>query len=168
MKKVSLILLFIVVALTCIGLVGCSNGAQTEEQTSEVEYEEIKLTMKNYADYLAFNVYFTDYHLIKLEETMLTNQYYYTVSVVVHITTSSVQSDCIFKGVHVTFGNRETSWTTGNSVLYPSANVDVWCNSHCSLTAVKEHVLVSAVAPYGFGTSTYINTVSGSVLVPKA
>ena len=167
MKKMSLMLVSIVMALTCIGLVGCSNGAQTEEQTSEVEYEEIKLTTTNCVDYLAFNVYFTDYDLIQLEETILNNQYYYTVSVVVHITTSSVNPDCIFKGVQVTFGNRATSWTTGNSVLYPSAKVDAWGNSHSSLTAVKEHVLMSAVAPYEFGTSTHINTISGSVLVPK-
>lgn len=143
----------------CVG--GCSQN--------KTEYESVALTETNYKSYLAINIEFSDYSLTKLEESYKEGAYYYTASVIVHISTSSKKSDIKFGEVQIQYACPiSTIWETNQKVISPTATLDSNGNSKCSYVAISEHQLVSVLSPSIFlSTKNIVSSIEGYVLVPK-
>ena len=101
MKKV--IFLFATLIITIMGLsfVGCSNDNTPTD--TKIEYDLVKLTVDNYSDYIAINTDYSDYNLIALSESLLSGQYFYTASLIVHISTASAKPDLKFSIVKISY-----------------------------------------------------------------
>lgn len=168
MKKVIISLASILIFLLGFSLVGCSNGNQISEP--DVEYEMVKLTKTNYSDYIAINTDYSDYNLIALSESYTSGQYYYTASIIVHISTASAKPNLRFSGVKISYsiGTLTTTWNTGTGIISPTANLDFEGNSKCSYTAIAENKMIGALSPTIFSsTKNIVNTIDGFVYVPK-
>ncbi len=168
MKKAISYLTALLVFIFGFSLVGCSNNNQAAE--SKTEYKLVKLTKENYSDYIAINTNFSDYNLIALKESLLDGQYFYTASVIVHISTASAKPNLQFSNVQISYsvGSLSTTWELGNGILSPNARLDCDGNSQCSYTAIAENKLIDVLSPTIFlSTRNIVNTIDGFVRVPK-
>ncbi|WP_251547587.1 hypothetical protein [Pumilibacter intestinalis] len=168
MKKV--ISLFATLIITIMGLsfVGCSNDNTPTD--TKIEYDLVKLTVDNYSDYIAINTDYSDYNLIALSESLLSGQYFYTASLIVHISTASAKPDLKFSNVKISYsvGTVSSTWELGNGILMPTARLDYQGNSKCSFTAIAENKMIGVLSPTIFSsTKNIVNTIDGFVYVPK-
>lgn len=168
MKKVISLFAVMIISIMGLSFVGCSNNNQLTD--TKIEYDLIKLTKENYSDYIAINTDYSDYNLIALSESLLDGQYFYTASVIVHISTASAKPDLQFSNVKISYsvGTVSTTWEIGNGILTPTARLDYQGNSKCSFTAIAENKMISVLSPTIFSsTKNIVNTIDGFVYVPK-
>lgn len=167
MKKAIACFIAIIISIMGFSLVGCSNN---QPSNTETEYEIVKLTKTNYSDYIAINTDYSDYNLIALSESLVSGQYFYTASLIVHISTASAKPDLKFSNVKISYSVRTVSstWELGNGILMPTARLDYQGNSKCSFTAIAENKMIGVLSPTIFSsTKNIVNTIDGFVYVPK-
>lgn len=167
MKKIASILAAILLFTLGCTLVGCSNDNQSNN--ANIEYEMVKLTKTNYSDYIAINTELSDYNLIALSESYTAGEYYYTASVIVHISTASAKPNLRFSGVKITYSVGVLAiWNTGIATSSLTANLDYEGNSKRSFTAIAEKKLIGVLSPSTLAsTKNIVNTIDGFVYVPK-
>ena len=167
MKKAIACFIAIIISIMGFSLVGCSNN---QPSNTETEYEIVKLTKTNYSDYIAINTDYSDYNLIALSESLVSGQYFYTASIIVHISTASAKPDLQFSDVKISFsvGTVSSIWEMGNGILLPTASLDYKGESKCSFTAIAENKMISVLSPTIFSsTKNIVNTIDGFVRIPK-
>ena len=100
----------------------------------------------------------------------MSGQYFYTASIIVHISTASAKPDLQFSDVKISYsvGTVSSIWEMGNGILLPTASLDYKGESKCSFTAIAENKMISVLSPTIFSsTKNIVNTIDGFVRIPK-
>lgn len=156
-KKLLSLILLVVFLFPCTMLTACKNEEPVEE------YKEITLTTDNYSDYIAINVYYTDYNVLPSDKTGQYTTYYHAYCIA-HIETSR-KMDCHFQNVTIRFAYKDSVLWTSPSYAKTRTTLDYNGYSHSTISLELLHDSTQIEFPISSASFIKITEITGIAIL---
>ena len=181
MKKLTTLIIALLIACLPLTFFGCDFGSETSEQPTDtsaqqIEYDRIELTTENYDEYLYISSTISDclYDVVEVNES--TGSHYYNLSCIINVEISPARKEYRFEGLSTLTDNgnfARISLSFDNlpwSTFGGSCRVDYYGYAKHSITTHQEESLQldfpilynSSISP-----SVAVSNIYGYVLIPK-
>lgn len=134
----------------------CFSACNSKSETARVE-----LTIENYADYIAVNVYYSDC-VAELAASTNATYNYYDLSCIGNIVTSK-RVNAVFENVSIEFYAVVFGWSV-SSMDKPTAQLDYGAVSHCSFP-ISRSGATKIYYPYSQKTTIRVTSIEGFVVI---
>ena len=181
MKKLTTLIIALLIACLPLTFFGCDFGSETSEQQTDtsaqqIEYNRIELTTENYDEYLYISSTISDclYDVVEVNES--TSTHYYNLSCIINVEISPARKEYRFEGLSTLTDNGNFARISLSfddlpwSIFGGSCRVDYYGYAKHSIAAHQEDSYQLAF-PILYNSSirptVAVSNIFGYVLIPK-